>query len=768
MSKLDLHNDYNPIGESVHDLFDRTEEGFFVPLYQREYTWEEDNIDQLFEDLVLGIRELSDEEGDDVTTFLGTVILTDLVDKKETVQKGDARAQPTAVKLVIDGQQRIATISLLSIQLVERLKLLKDCLSNETPYKVLQNHCDDLIEILPNLYSMRLGRGSAPSNKPKIIRAKEGDRWTFAGDDDAYRSPVAHYIAKYIRMSDSEKALKAVPVGRGARVHRNVRSINEWLDAVCDAHIPNTQLYDQFPVGEKIIKGKLQECILGFEDCNLVTVIANPETNKNEKDYFASAIYHVFLLIYYLLRRCGVNRLQPTHEEWGFDMFQALNTTGTPLTAMETFLPQVIQAEQKDGNDWTETPSYEHIDSIDKLFEETKSNEQKTRRTNELLSAFALCYDAEKLGNKFSAQRRWMTNIYEKRLPTIEEKRESLGYLAQVANFFYSAWYMEDVDRQIEGIEDSAEGKLASFLVRYLKDARSKLSAPILARFYSQAVENEDQLCEYVAAAKACAAFFTLWRSARSTSGLDDIYRTFFKGSNGLVKVDKHSWNVHPEPFSSNNLKQYFLEVLKHEKIAEKEKWIAASENRLLFTEVKTICRFVLLLAGHDRVADDDHPGLTVPGSKGVCPLLTLDCWIAEDYKSLEHVAPQNPPDTHDWDTNIYSKHEVHDVGNLLLLPIDINKFVDNKNWMVKFLHYSHVGVRKEETKAKLSEEAKEKGVVLMKKATNTLSNTQYSCAVEPILKLGLGGMWDAEMIEKRTRQIKEITWANLMCWLKT
>ena len=67
MTDIDLHKEYDSRGESVQDLFDSTEEGFFVPFYQREYTWEEDNINQLFDDLVLGVRELP--ENDNTTTF---------------------------------------------------------------------------------------------------------------------------------------------------------------------------------------------------------------------------------------------------------------------------------------------------------------------------------------------------------------------------------------------------------------------------------------------------------------------------------------------------------------------------------------------------------------------------------------------------------------------------------------------------------------------------------------------------------------------------
>ena len=190
------------------------------------------------------------------------------------------------------------------------------------------------------------------------------------------------------------------------------------------------------------------------------------------------------------------------------------------------------------------------MDETQELFEVTTTNEQKNRRTNELLGTFALCYEGRKLGNKFSEQRRWMTRVYEKQLPTIDEKREFMGKLARTANFFYFGWYMEEttVPHHINGLDKHPEGEFASLLVRYLRDANSKLSAPILARFYSQAVDEEATFDEFIECVKACAAFFTLWRSTNSTSGLDDIYRKYFKGSDGPVAVDEHNWKGHPKP----------------------------------------------------------------------------------------------------------------------------------------------------------------------------------------------------------------------------
>lgn len=49
MLSIDLHKEYNSNGESVHYLFSRIEEGFFVPPFQREYTWEEDGTNSLGE-----------------------------------------------------------------------------------------------------------------------------------------------------------------------------------------------------------------------------------------------------------------------------------------------------------------------------------------------------------------------------------------------------------------------------------------------------------------------------------------------------------------------------------------------------------------------------------------------------------------------------------------------------------------------------------------------------------------------------------------------
>ena len=304
-------------------------------------------------------------------------------------------------------------------------------------------------------------------------------------------------------------------------------------------------------------------------------------------------------------------------------------------------------------------------------------------------------------------------------------------------------------------------------MVQYLRSANSKLSAPILAQSYAQALHEQLEFDEFIESAKACAAFFTLWRSANSTSGLDEIYRRYFKGSNAPIEVNEHNWKKHPKPASTKDLKQYFLEILKNRGIADQEAWIAESERFLLYNELKTICRFVLFISGHDRIADEEKPGLTIAGTKGTCTLLKLDRWVAKDHKSVEHIAPQNPPEGHEWDPEIYEKNLVHQVGNLMLLPLDLNRLGDNKNWAVKYLYYSHVS---EPSITKLEElrcAAEKKGIVLSKKAIKTLSEAEHNCAIKAVLCLGEDCVWNAALIRNRTKQIKEIAWEKLFSWLQ-
>ena len=81
---------------------------FHVPVYQRRFTWGQDQIDQLWED----IKQLKDVDGDKENTFLGTIVFSPAPEHRGTAYQ------------IIDGQQRITTLFLFCLSIIKNLKRL--------------------------------------------------------------------------------------------------------------------------------------------------------------------------------------------------------------------------------------------------------------------------------------------------------------------------------------------------------------------------------------------------------------------------------------------------------------------------------------------------------------------------------------------------------------------------------------------------------------------------------------------------------------------
>ncbi|MEH2022814.1 DUF262 domain-containing protein [Nostoc sp.] len=85
-----------------------------IPLFQRPYSWTENNWQTLWDDLMVQY-----EEGDNGTHFMGAIVSV------------PARSVPVGVSkyLIIDGQQRLTTVSLL-------LCVLRDCLDSNSASRI--------------------------------------------------------------------------------------------------------------------------------------------------------------------------------------------------------------------------------------------------------------------------------------------------------------------------------------------------------------------------------------------------------------------------------------------------------------------------------------------------------------------------------------------------------------------------------------------------------------------------------------------------------
>jgi len=126
--------DLQPQLMSVHELFSNT--FFEVPDYQRAYAWEKKQCLDLWEDICDGMRTKT-------VHFLGTIVVM------KTADKLDSNGRPLKGFDVVDGQQRLTTLSLLMLAVYKHVKS-----NNEN---VARGIWEDFIKHEDNLPRITLG-----------------------------------------------------------------------------------------------------------------------------------------------------------------------------------------------------------------------------------------------------------------------------------------------------------------------------------------------------------------------------------------------------------------------------------------------------------------------------------------------------------------------------------------------------------------------------------------------------------------------------------
>ncbi len=126
-----MKGNYNIDSEvfSIRDVFIRYEGVYTIPTFQREFVWGEEEIKVLFEDWSDHTEGFSIKFEDLDGYLLGNIVL---------VSEDDSR------KSVVDGQQRLTTLTLI-IKVLERMLMSK--LSNtqdETKMKFITRHLNDI------------------------------------------------------------------------------------------------------------------------------------------------------------------------------------------------------------------------------------------------------------------------------------------------------------------------------------------------------------------------------------------------------------------------------------------------------------------------------------------------------------------------------------------------------------------------------------------------------------------------------------------------
>ncbi|GAA8541784.1 DUF262 domain-containing protein [Helicobacter pylori] len=179
---------------TINDFFALTGTIFSIPVYQRNYTWEEENCEKLLQDIV----SISQNKK---THFMGSITyILHLIDDEKSLRQ-------LQEFVIIDGQQRVTTIMLL-------LKAIETKIPNEGIKKEINN--------LLNLSGQRLRLKPIKSDKEAFDLVMQNRSHELQGVShirDNYKfftKELEHYISKGYRIEEIYGAflrLKIVAIG---------------------------------------------------------------------------------------------------------------------------------------------------------------------------------------------------------------------------------------------------------------------------------------------------------------------------------------------------------------------------------------------------------------------------------------------------------------------------------------------------------------------------------------------------------------------------
>ena len=757
MAILDIKKAFDPSTVSIYEYFQSRGVGFYIPHYQREYSWGLENIDQLLLDIEIGVETLLKDE--DEFRFLGTVITVKELNNNN-IDPIEEQALPSTIQNVIDGQQRLSTLAVFSTLLYDNIdKIKKKIPKNSIHHAQLKEACEIWTDKLIDIFSFELRKNI--SRKPKIIRASE-DQWTIKDDlEKCYKSDVSNYLAKFIEYIADDK-ITTRPLAKGELLPKNILKIEGWITKkVLLAH---TDQNIEYTSALNLISKIPEENLWDYSHPELKIEIIKNEDEKNSNSYIASQLIQLFSACHYLLERCCLTVIVPGKTEWAFDLFQSLNATGTPLTAIETFLPTVVNLTKSEEGKYKGTEAEMNFEKI-KNYLVGKSAGEKNKRTNDYLTSIRICIDGEKLAGQFSQQRIWLEDLYTKKLNTYDEKKQIISLFGQYASFINDIWQYEANNNLPIPELIGPDRDVTSLLIRYLISVNHKMSITILALSFRKILNKEiDAEQEFSKTVKLVAIFYTLWRSLQSNSGLDNVYRNYFKGIDGN---NANNW-LKIKSLNFDNLNEYFKNILKDEcKITDKKTWKERAINTLKYNDSgSSLCKFILLVCANDTTIDTKNKGLIIAAMPNTSNYFNLEKWESLELESVEHIAPQE--NKNGWDPNLYKENEelFQSIGNLTLLPKHVNSSAGNRPWKEKFMYFSYINVVNPAELTILENQAKKEKLKLSPNTIELLKNVGYNNHVKSILEVGIDGNWDAEMVKKRSENLIDVFWDKTHEWI--
>lgn len=777
-----LDNIFKAEPKSISDILckDRSQ-GFYMPAYQRPYSWNKVNIKTLVDDVSSVFSNLLKSK--DAIIFLGTLLTVDDDDGKSIYDKDDSQLPPR-IKLIVDGQQRITTLILLLTVLHEALKknyraLEKDIDACENT--TLKNDFNALNRLILGMMSQTgsyaiessLGNDSYKF-LPKVIRSMHGldqlnstlkyDRWGDSNDVARYQSPLSQYLFAYqnnIKAQEGlnvfkELDLKSLGGAENELIIKNIKFLRELFYKNAPQLVlgqKEDEITNQISDFCELGNANLHECLDLKISTELVDKGVLSEQSKN--------LINIAAFTSFVLNRICVTFVTVNSESYAFDMFEALNTTGEPLTAYETFVPRVIEHLQT--KEETEANSeHEKLNSISSRFEELSSNKDKNNLTKQIIIAFKRAYDGDIPTSDIRSQRDSLLSSY----GTINsfDKDRYLSHFKSTSDFIFDVWH----GRNVKGLVSSLDEDITKLCLNYLTEINHNIVISLLIQFkiVEESTVDPEHKLQFVQAIKAVTAYSLLWRSmSGGADGIDARYKSLHLKAttiNDEIFEPFHLQNSGEFKINIEKLKRYLKYTLYQQindkspsNLPEKDVWVKISKD-VPVLDKKIENNKMLILASYHGM--EMSSGVSRKNDEIRNHFLNTSMWNAlkSNKSSISKIYSYKADKTGSWNSNFDGHNDEHYIGNFL---IDINNDLSNSN---KSSWLSLRGKLKE-LLSELSSASLDDNSHMSDAGGIKLSAMRFVNKYEEIAYID---EWNKDHLEERSKRLLGNAWDNLITWL--
>jgi len=754
---------------SIYDYLSNAAYGFFVPIYQRGYSWEEQKVADLVVDIVSGVHAIYERNQIENYTYIGTLITTD---GQESARTAGSRNFPDHVMALVDGQQRISTITLLALAILIAFDESSQKVEghfNDSQDEAIKSILDWLNQQRTFLERMLRFEFAGTSNKaPKLIKAFS-DRWLVGAD--SYQSPIPFMVSSYFHFRGQGRVRNFSPQNPPNWSNRTNHEKKRFAD------ISRTIQYE---LAGNAINDQDKDWFSSLP--NFDTIFNNVEANRHflnrqiprisgDHQELYSRLIPLLVFNHYFLHRVAITVVRGMSEDIAFEVFESLNTSGEPLNAFETFKPGVIRLIPADQYPGSREENY--FNKLDLVLSRPSTIPKKQRLVSDTLINFALAHSGETISKSLSNQVQFFKNSF-----TVagldgdsSRRHEYLHLLWNTAEIVYIFTEKRFTNHGvfIELIQSDDEVLMCC---QFLAEIRHTITYPLISRFYSDYLESSelqrDDRCsaqEIRTVIKAITAFSVLWRTAwGGTAGIDAIYRNLMGRVINPHHLTYSKVTSQNRKISAQELRDTLKNILftsrlgRRDSLESKSKWRNQSRSQPIYSQ-QHVCKFLLLAAQHDSIPDEGDPGLIRKGARRSHVFFTHENFSNTRYW-IEHIAPRTPV-AGQWEPNIYEDPNVKDrLGNLVVMPDVDNIISSNHSWSIKKNIYQALSMTNKEDRLRM---IKASGLVLSEHQTKLLLDAEVQPTLASIIQRD---HWDLDFVNRRTDRLLDLAYDRLIAWL--